>query len=124
MTSTNFHILCQKISSNLITTRTTAEEQVAIFLLCVGHGDSMRKLGEYYQHSIESIYHFFKDVLKVILDLHDEYIKLPDSSAGIHHSVGPNNENYVFKVIKLKKLLNLFILKLSLLCFFMTISNL
>jgi hypothetical protein len=62
----------------------------------------MRKLGEYFQHSTESIYHLFKNVLKVILGLQAEYIKLLDSSAGIHHFVGPRSKNYVFKVI-LKK---------------------
>ncbi|KAJ3685276.1 hypothetical protein LUZ61_014440 [Rhynchospora tenuis] len=97
MTSTHFHILCQKISSSLNTRKTSAEEQLAIFLLCVGHGCSIQKLAGNFQHSADSIYRFFKDVLKAILSLYDEYIKLPDSSAGIHPLVGPNSGNYLFK---------------------------
>ncbi|KAJ4771081.1 nuclease [Rhynchospora pubera] len=97
MTSTNFHILCQKISSSLNTKKTSAEEQLAIFLLCVGHGCSIQKLAGDFQHSAESIYGFFKDVLKAILSLRDEYIKVPDSSAGVHPLVGPNSGNYLFK---------------------------
>lgn len=99
MSTTNFHVLCQRISDKLITSRTTVQEQLAIFLDCIGHGESMRKMGEYYQHSTESIYRIFKDVLKAILSLHNDYIKLPDASADVHMSVGPNSQNYLFKVI-------------------------
>ena len=99
MSTNNFHVLCQKISHKLNTSRTTVQEQLAIFLLCIGHGNNMHFLGEYFQHSIESIYRLFKDVLKAILGLHDEYIKLPDAGAGVHDSVGPNSRNYLFKVL-------------------------
>jgi hypothetical protein len=58
----------------------------------------MRALAEMFQHSTESIYRIFKDVLKAVLNLHAEYIRLPDSSAGVHNSVGPNSRNYLFKV--------------------------
>lgn len=74
------------------------------FLSCIGHGESMRKLGEYFQHSTESIYRLFKDVLKAILSLHNEYIKLPDSSASVHMSIGPNSQNYLFKVVTLSSI--------------------
>ncbi|KAJ4747225.1 nuclease [Rhynchospora pubera] len=97
MTIGNFHRLCQKISNQLNTKRTIAEEQLAIFLACVGHGLSIRKLQEEFQHSTETIYRIFKDVLKAILSMRDEYIKLPDSSAGIHPFVGPNSRNHLFK---------------------------
>ncbi|XP_078156235.1 uncharacterized protein LOC144552000 isoform X1 [Carex rostrata] len=97
MSTTNFHVLCQRISDKLNTSRSTIQEQLAIFLDCIGHGESMGKMGEYYQHSIESIHRIFKDVLKAILSLHNDYIKLPDASADVHTFVGPNSQNYLFK---------------------------
>ena len=59
----------------------------------------MRALAEMFQHSTESIYRIFKDVLKAVLKLHAEYIRLPNSGAGVHNSVGPNSRNYLFKVL-------------------------
>ncbi|KAJ4789873.1 nuclease [Rhynchospora pubera] len=97
MSSTNFRILCDKISSRLNQKKITAEEQLAIFLDGLGHGISIRKLGEYYQHSSETIHRLFKDVLKAILSLYDEYIKLPDANTGVHPIVGPDSRNYLFK---------------------------
>lgn len=91
MSMANFHVLCQSISNKLNTSMATVPEQLAIFLLCIGHGYSLRVIGEYFQLSFESMYRLFKDVLKAILGLHNEYIKQPDSDT--------NSRNHFSKVL-------------------------
>jgi hypothetical protein len=57
----------------------TVEEKVAMFLLVVGHGLKMRLLRGQYKRSLWTISTHFSGVLKAILSLHGEFIKLPDS---------------------------------------------
>jgi hypothetical protein len=58
----------------------TVEEKVAMFLLVVGHGLKMRLLRGQYKRSLWTISTHFSEVLKAILSLHGEFIKLPDPS--------------------------------------------
>lgn len=59
----------------------SVEEKVAIFLLVVGHGTKMRMIRSSYGWSLEPICRHFNEVLRGILSLCHEFIKLPDPSA-------------------------------------------
>ncbi|XP_030536812.2 putative nuclease HARBI1 [Rhodamnia argentea] len=53
------------------------DEQAAIFLSLIGHGNSNRDLCERFQHSGQTISTYFTNVLKVFLKLSKEIIKPP-----------------------------------------------
>ncbi|KAL6863779.1 hypothetical protein ACP4OV_016682 [Aristida adscensionis] len=63
------------------TLNVTVEEKVAIFLLIIGHGIKMRMLRSTYGWSLEPISRHFNEVLRGVLSLSHEFIKLPDPSA-------------------------------------------
>ena len=54
------------------------EEKVGIFAVIVGHGHSTRMVQEMFQHSGETIYRHFNDVLKAMLRLSKDVIKPED----------------------------------------------
>uniref|UniRef100_A0A453N9I9 DUF8040 domain-containing protein n=1 Tax=Aegilops tauschii subsp. strangulata TaxID=200361 RepID=A0A453N9I9_AEGTS len=56
------------------------EEKVAMFLLVVGHGLKMRLLRGTYKRSLGTISTHFSAVLRAILSMHGEFIKLPDAN--------------------------------------------
>ena len=58
----------------------TVEESVAMFLLILGHGQKFRVIRGTYIRSLETISRRFAQVLKAILNLTNDYIKLPDLS--------------------------------------------
>lgn len=78
MTTTNFHILSQLIEATgcLTTTWTPVIEQLAMFMCNVDQAVLIRFVAEYFQHSYEVVWRQFKDVLKGILILHNDYIQL------------------------------------------------
>jgi hypothetical protein len=83
LTKQNFHDLCAMLRENCGLTDSvyvTVEEKVAMFLLIVGHGLKMRLLRGQYKRSLWTISSHFSEVLKAILSLHGEFIKLPDPS--------------------------------------------
>ncbi|KAI3994455.1 hypothetical protein MKX01_012712 [Papaver californicum] len=55
----------------------TIEEQLAIFLLTIGHNEHNRMLQERFQHSGETISRYFNEVLGAIMELSKELIKAP-----------------------------------------------
>jgi len=63
------------------TLNVSVEEKVAIFLLIVGHGTKMRIIRSTYGWSLEPISRHFNEVLRGVLSLCHEFIKLPDPSA-------------------------------------------
>ncbi|XP_026384805.1 protein ALP1-like [Papaver somniferum] len=58
----------------------TIEEQLAIFLLTIGHNEDNRMLQERFQHSGETISRYFNEVLRAIMELSKELIKPPSFS--------------------------------------------
>ncbi|KAL6638634.1 hypothetical protein ACP70R_023745 [Stipagrostis hirtigluma subsp. patula] len=71
------------------TLNVSVEEKVAMFLLIVGHGTKMRVIQSTYGWSLEPISRHFNEVLRGILSLRHEFIKLPDPSA-----VQPNDPKW------------------------------
>ena len=63
------------------TLNVSVEEKVAIFLLVVGHGTKMRMIRSSYGWSLEPISRYFNEVLRGVLSLCHEFIKLPDPLA-------------------------------------------
>ncbi|KAI3969963.1 hypothetical protein MKW92_052870, partial [Papaver armeniacum] len=55
----------------------TIEEQLAIFLLTIGHNEDNKMLQERFQHSGETISRYFNEVLRAIMELSKELIKPP-----------------------------------------------
>lgn len=62
------------------TLNVSVEEKVAIFLLIVGHAMKMRLIRSSYGWSLEPISRHFNEVLRGILSLSHEFIRLPDPS--------------------------------------------
>ena len=83
LTKRNFHDLCAMLREKCglrDSVFVAVEEKVAMFLLVVGHGLKMRLLRGQYKRSLGTISSHFSEVLKAILCLHKEFIKLLDPS--------------------------------------------
>jgi hypothetical protein len=83
LTKTNFHDLCAMLRAKCglsDSVYVTVEEKVAMFFLVVGHGLKMRLLRGQYKMSLLTISTNFSNVLKAIISLHGEFVKLPDPS--------------------------------------------
>jgi hypothetical protein len=83
LTKRNFHDLCAMLREKAglcDSVYVSVEENVAMFLLVVGHGIKMRILRGTYKRSLWTISTHFDDVLTAILSLTGEFIKLPDPS--------------------------------------------
>jgi len=56
MDTEQFLTLCDEVKQNIIRNEdVTIEEQVGMFLQTIAHSDPMRKVGEDFQHSIETV---------------------------------------------------------------------
>jgi hypothetical protein len=89
---------------------TSIEEQVAMFLLVVGHNTRFRALQPIFRRSIEVISRYFKAVLYAVGELRDEMIRPP--STHTHPKIEENSRfNPYFKV-------NLLLFKMSTYGFF------
>ncbi|OAY81027.1 hypothetical protein ACMD2_23063, partial [Ananas comosus] len=100
MSTTNFIALRDVLlARGLIraTRRMTTDEQLAIFLFCVGHGVENRVLAEIFQHSGETISRHFNNVLRALVTLKDEYMNLPPSNAALHPRIRDNINFHPFK---------------------------
>ncbi|OAY72021.1 hypothetical protein ACMD2_26699, partial [Ananas comosus] len=100
MSTTNFMALRDVLlARGLIraTRRMTADEQLAIFLFCVGHGVGNRVLAETFQHSGETISRHFNNVLRALVMLKDEYMNLPPSNVTTHPRIQDNINFHPFK---------------------------
>ncbi|XBI75383.1 hypothetical protein VPH35_068760 [Triticum aestivum] len=83
LTKRNFHDLCIMLRERcglVDSVYVAVEEKVAMFLLVVGHGLKMRLLRGTYKRSLETISTHFSEVLRAILSMHGEFIKLPDAN--------------------------------------------
>ena len=84
LTKRNFHDLCTMLRERCglrDSVYVTVEEKVAMFLLVVGHSIKMRMLRGTYKRSLWTISTHFSAVLNALLSLHEEFIKLPSSTA-------------------------------------------
>jgi hypothetical protein len=72
----------------------SVEEQLAMFLHVVGRGTSFRDVEERYQHSGETVFRYFRAVLKALTALIPRYIKLP--SIEIPTAISSSTKNYPF----------------------------
>lgn len=100
MNTESFLVLCNEVKQKGIITESevTLEEQVGMFLQVVAHSTTMRKIGEDYQHSTETVWRCFNTVLRSILLMQSDYIKLPSSHAPIHPKVSEGTLHAPFKV--------------------------
>jgi hypothetical protein len=64
MTPTTFRILCDKVTQKgiLKTDEVSVEEQLGMFFQIIVHSTTMRKVGEDFQRSLETVHRCFKDV--------------------------------------------------------------
>ncbi|XP_020110243.1 uncharacterized protein LOC109725462 [Ananas comosus] len=100
MTTTIFIALRDELVGRGLITSTrnmTADEQLAIFLFCVGHGVANRVLAETFQHSGETISRHFNNVLRGIVMLKDDYVTLPPSYTTVHPRIRDNPNFHPFK---------------------------
>ena len=78
-----FFELCDILTRNHLIRATynmSINEQVFIFLHIIGHNVRLRVVGSRFFRSIETVYIYFKIVLKAILRLHKHMIKSPSDS--------------------------------------------
>lgn len=104
MTTTAFSALRDALFQTGLVQNTrnmTIEEQLGIFLYCVGHGVANRVLAETFQHSGETISRHFNNVLRAIVTLKDEYITLPANNVPVHARIRDNVNFHPFKVCKI-----------------------
>ncbi|OMO51093.1 hypothetical protein CCACVL1_30010 [Corchorus capsularis] len=76
-----FFNLCDILTRNnlLCSTGTVnVQEKLLMFLHITGHNLRLRVVGSYYYRSIETVHHYFRIVLRAILKLYTQLIKLPD----------------------------------------------
>ncbi|MQM04243.1 hypothetical protein Taro_037043 [Colocasia esculenta] len=71
-------------------------EQLAIFLLEVGHGIGNRLLREWFQHSNETINRHFNNVLMGVLAIRRDYIKMPTEDSLVHRKIRHDPKFYPF----------------------------
>jgi hypothetical protein len=100
MTPTTFRILCDEIVQKEIlkTDEVSVEEQIGMFLQILGHSMTMRKLGEDFQRSLETVHRCFKDVLRSVLRMQREYIILLGANTLVHAQVSEGSYFSPFKV--------------------------
>ncbi|MQM13204.1 hypothetical protein Taro_046127 [Colocasia esculenta] len=60
----------------------------------VGHGIGNRMLREWFQHSGETMSRHFNAVLKAILSLRNDYMKLPNNDVGVHEKIHSDPKFY------------------------------
>ncbi|WOK93943.1 hypothetical protein Cni_G02644 [Canna indica] len=71
-----FRRLCDELKGfGLEDQRISVEEGVAMFLYTIGHNERVRVVAERYQHSTETVHHWFKSVLAAIIRLGTQIIK-------------------------------------------------
>ncbi len=76
----------------------TADEQLGIFLFCIGHGVANSEIAETFQHSGETVSRHFNNVLRGIFMLKDEYLTLPPNNSRVHPRIRDNSNYHPFKV--------------------------
>ncbi|KAJ1701629.1 hypothetical protein LUZ63_001408 [Rhynchospora breviuscula] len=99
MSTDHFNALCNELKLKGLQSKVDViiEEQVAMFLQLVGQSHNMRKIGEDFQHSTETVWRCFRNVLHYVLKLGSKYIKLPDSNTPIHPWVSEGTQYAPFK---------------------------
>jgi spore coat polysaccharide biosynthesis protein SpsF (cytidylyltransferase family) len=100
MTPTTFRILCDEVVQKgiLKTAEVSVEEQIRMFFQILGHSMTMRKVGEDFQRSLETIHRCFKDVLRSVLHMQRDYIRLPGVDTPVHAQVSEDSCFSPFKV--------------------------
>ncbi|XP_047309786.1 protein ALP1-like [Impatiens glandulifera] len=64
----------------------TVEESIAMFLLVIGHGVKRRVLGGIYIRSLETISRRFHEVLRLVLSLSKDFIRLPNQVENVYEN--------------------------------------
>ncbi|KAJ4781315.1 nuclease [Rhynchospora pubera] len=68
-----------------------------MFLQIVGHAHTMRIIGEDFQHSIEIVWRCFRNVLRCVLRMKSDYMKMSNANTPIHHKVSEGTSFAPFK---------------------------
>ena len=85
------------------TDQVTIEEQVSMFLHIVGHASNMRSVSYNFQRSLDTVDRTFNDVLWSIIEMRNDYIKMPWADATRHASVKEGTSFFPFKVCPLRR---------------------
>jgi hypothetical protein len=100
MSPTNFRLLCDEVAQKRIikTDEVSVEEQVGIFLQILVHSTTMRKVSEDFQRSLETVHRCFKDVLRSVLRMRNEYMQIAGANTSIPAQVSEGSPFFPFKV--------------------------
>jgi hypothetical protein len=100
MSPTNFRLLCDEVAQKRIikTDEVSVEEQVGIFLQILVHSTTMRKVSEDFQRSLEIVHRCFKDVLRSVLRMRNEYMQIAGANTSIPAQVSEGSPFFPFKV--------------------------
>ncbi|KAJ3689069.1 hypothetical protein LUZ61_018233 [Rhynchospora tenuis] len=99
MSTDNFNTLCDELKSKGLRSNgdVIIEEQVGMFLQLVGQSHNMRKIGEDFHRSLETVWKCIRNVLHYVEKLGPKYIKMPDSNTPIHPMVAEGTRYAPFK---------------------------
>ncbi|KAJ1690085.1 hypothetical protein LUZ63_014240 [Rhynchospora breviuscula] len=99
MSTDNFNILCKELEQQELQCNgeVILEEQVGMFLQLLGQAHTMRKIGEDFQHSIETVWRCFRNVLHCVGKLTPKYIKQPNSNTPRHSTLVEGTQYALFK---------------------------
>ncbi|KAJ4815175.1 nuclease [Rhynchospora pubera] len=97
MSTENFNILCDKLKAKGLACKgdVIVEDQVEMFLQILGHATNIQKISEDFQHSTETVWRCFRDVLHYVRCM--DYINLPSSNARVHQKISEGTIHAPFK---------------------------
>ncbi|KAJ4759996.1 nuclease [Rhynchospora pubera] len=99
MTTDNFNTLCNELKSKGLQCNgeVKIEEQVGMFLQLLGQASKLRKIGEDFQHSVETVWRCIRNVLHFVVKLSSDYIKQPNSKTPTHPMLADGTQFGLFK---------------------------
>ncbi|KAJ1688592.1 hypothetical protein LUZ63_012747 [Rhynchospora breviuscula] len=99
MSTENFNTLCNELKSKGLRCNgeVIIEEQVGMFLQLLGQASKLRKIGEDFQHSLETVWRCIRNVLHFVMKLSPDYIKQPKSNTPAHPMLAEGTRYGLFK---------------------------
>ncbi|KAJ4811124.1 nuclease [Rhynchospora pubera] len=99
MSTDNFNTLCNELKSKGLQCNgeVIIEEQVGMFLQLLGQACHLRKVGEDFQHSLETVWRCIRNVLHYVEKLSSDYIKQPNSNTPRHPMLADGTQYGLFK---------------------------
>ncbi|KAJ4764602.1 nuclease [Rhynchospora pubera] len=99
MSTDVFNTLCNELRSKGLQCNgdVIIEEQVGMLLELLGHATKLRKIAEYFQHSLETVWRCIHNVLDYVVKLSSHYIKQPKSNTPRHSKLADGTQYGLFK---------------------------